>query len=133
GTARELGFFLKSPGSVSGPTTPITLPDLPGRRFDFEAEIAVIIGTAGEDIPEEQALDHVLGYTLVLDMTMRMTETEREERSLRKSFRTFTPMGPWITTADGIPDPREMATKAWRNGELRQDASLSDRIVSVLA
>jgi 2-keto-4-pentenoate hydratase/2-oxohepta-3-ene-1,7-dioic acid hydratase in catechol pathway len=131
GTARELGFFLKAPRSVSGPSTPILLPDLGGRRIDFEAAVAVIIGREARAVSPEQALDHVLGYTLVLDMSLRMTETKREERTQRKSYATFTPMGPWITTADEVPDPSAITLKAWRNEELRQDACLKDLIVDV--
>lgn len=131
GTANELGFFVKSARSVSDPSTPVQLPDVDGRRIDFEAEVAVVIKKTARGIQPENALDYILGYTLVLDMTLRMTETAREERTQRKSFATFTPMGPWIATADEIPSPAEIAVKAWRNDELRQDASLNDLIVSV--
>jgi 2-keto-4-pentenoate hydratase/2-oxohepta-3-ene-1,7-dioic acid hydratase in catechol pathway len=131
GTARELGFFLKASRSVSDPSAPILLPDLGGRRIDFEAEVAVVIGKEARAVPAERALEYVLGYTLVLDMSLRMTETEREERTQRKSYATFTPMGPWITTADEVPDPASITLKAWRNQELRQDASLADLIVGV--
>jgi 2-keto-4-pentenoate hydratase/2-oxohepta-3-ene-1,7-dioic acid hydratase in catechol pathway len=64
-------------------------------------------------------------------MSLRMTETKREERTQRKSYATFTPMGPWITTADEVPDPSAITLKAWRNEELRQDACLKDLIVDV--
>ena len=131
GTANELGFFLKSSRSVSDPVDPVLLPDMPGRRFDFEAEVAVVIGRTARGVSPEDALDHVLGYTLVLDMTLRMTETERQERTQRKSYATFTPMGPWITTADEVPDPSAITLRAWRNDELRQEATLKDLIVDV--
>lgn len=131
GTANELGFFLKSSRSVSDPTAPVLLPDLPGRRIDFEAEVAVVIGRTTRGVSPEEALDHVLGYTLLLDMTLRMTETERQERTQRKSYATFTPMGPWITTADEVPDPSAITIRAWRNDDLRQDATLKDLIVDV--
>lgn len=131
GTANELGFFLKSSRSVSDPVDPVLLPDLPGRRIDFEAEVAVVIGRNARGVSPEEALDHVLGYTLLLDMSLRMTETERQERTQRKSYATFTPMGPWITTADEVPDPSAITLRAWRNDDLRQDASLKDLIVDV--
>ncbi|MEX2623985.1 MAG: fumarylacetoacetate hydrolase family protein [Acidimicrobiia bacterium] len=131
GTARELGFFLKSSRSVADPTTPVGIPNLSGRRFDFEAEVAVVIGRTSRAVTQTQALDHVLGYSLLLDITLRMTETEREERTLRKSYDGFTPLGPWIVTADEIPDPSAITIKAWRNGELRQDATLADLIVDI--
>jgi 2-keto-4-pentenoate hydratase/2-oxohepta-3-ene-1,7-dioic acid hydratase in catechol pathway len=131
GTADTLGFFLKAPGSISDPDADIELPDLPERRMDFEAEIAVIVGRTMKAVEPENALDYVFGYTIVLDMTMRMTESDREERTMRKSFSTFTPMGPWAVTQDEISDPSDLTLKAWRNGELRQDASLEDLIVGV--
>jgi len=131
GTANELGFFLKAPRSVSDCSAPILLPRLDGRRIDFEAEVAVVIGREARGVSPERALDHVLGYTMLLDMSLRMTETQREERTQRKSFATFTPMGPWITTADEVPDPSTLTLRAWRNGELRQDACLADLIVNV--
>lgn len=131
GTAETLGFFLKSPRSVADPSSDVLLPNLPGRRFDFEAEIAVVIGRSGQAIPMDAALDHVFGYTLALDMTLRMSEDNREERTMRKSFATFTPLGPWIVTSDEIPDPSRLNIKAWRNDELCQDAWLSDLIVDV--
>lgn len=131
GTAATLGFFLKAPGSISDPASHIELPNLPDRRIDFEAEVAVVVGRAMRAVSPEEALDYVFGYTIVLDMTLRMTETEREERTMRKSYASFSPMGPWTTTSDEIPDPREITLKAWRNGELRQDASLNELIVGV--
>lgn len=131
GTANELGFFLKASRSVSDCSAPVLLPRLEGRRIDFEAEVAVVIGKETRGVSPKRALDHVLGYTMLLDMSVRMTETQREERTQRKSYATFTPMGPWITTADEVPDPSAISLRAWRNGELRQDARLTDLLVSV--
>jgi 2-keto-4-pentenoate hydratase/2-oxohepta-3-ene-1,7-dioic acid hydratase in catechol pathway len=131
GTAAELGFFLKASGSISDPAADIELPDLPDRRFDFEGEIAVVMGRAARNVRPERILDHVFGYTILFDMTMRMTETQREERTMRKSYASFSPMGPWIVTADEVRDPAALTIRVWRNGELRQDASLADLIVDV--
>jgi 2-keto-4-pentenoate hydratase/2-oxohepta-3-ene-1,7-dioic acid hydratase in catechol pathway len=131
GTARELGFFVKASRSVTDPAGPVGIPDLPGRRFDFEAEVAVIIGRTARAVAVIDALDYILGYSLLLDMTLRMTDNDREERTLRKSYEGFTPFGPWIVSADEISDPSAVTIKAWRNGELRQDATLTDLIVSV--
>jgi 2-keto-4-pentenoate hydratase/2-oxohepta-3-ene-1,7-dioic acid hydratase in catechol pathway len=130
-TARELGFFVKAGGSISGPTDPIELPDLPDRRFDHEGEVAVVIGRPGRAIARGSALDHVFGYMLLVDVTMRMTATQREERPMRKSFHTFAPTGPWIVTADEIGDPSQLDIKLWVNDELRQSGRLSDLIVDV--
>lgn len=131
GTAADLGFFVKAGGCLSDPSRPIELPRVPGRRFDHEAEIALIIGDAAWGVTRADALDHVFGYALVLDNTMRMTETQREERTLRKSFWTFSPMGPWIVTADEVPDPADLTLALWVNDELRQEGTLRDLIVDV--
>jgi 2-keto-4-pentenoate hydratase/2-oxohepta-3-ene-1,7-dioic acid hydratase in catechol pathway len=130
-TARELGFFIKSWGSLSGASDPIELPSRPSRRFDHEAEIAVVIGREARGVSRDEALDYVFGYTLLIDVTMRMTETQREERPMRKSFWTFAPSGPWIVTADDIPDPSQLRVRLWVNGELRQDGCLTDLIVDI--
>ena len=130
GTANELGFFLKAAGSVTRPTGPVLLPRL-GRRVDFEGEIAVVIGRRAQGVSPGDALAYVFGYTIMLDITLRMTETAREERTMRKSFASFSPMGPCVVTADDVPDPAALTIRVWRNGELRQDASLKDLIVGV--
>ena len=95
------GYFLKANSSLSGPNDPIELPDVPGREVHHECEIALVIGKQGRQIPAERAMDHVFGYSCLLDITIR----GKEERVMRKSFDTFTPVGPWIATADEIPDP----------------------------
>lgn len=121
------GFFVKSASSLSGASEPIRIPDLPGRAIHHEAELAVIIGRRGRHIPREQALDYVFGYGCLLDMTVR----GKQERAIRKSFDTFTPMGPWIVTADEVPDPSALRVQLWVNGEVRQDAWTRDMIVDV--
>jgi 2-keto-4-pentenoate hydratase/2-oxohepta-3-ene-1,7-dioic acid hydratase in catechol pathway len=130
-TARELGFFVKAGGSISGPQDPIELPDLPGRRFDHEVEVAVVIGRDARGLTRDTALDHVFGYMLLIDVTMRMSDIHREERAMRKSFHSFAPTGPWIVTADEIGDPANLEIKLWVNDELRQSGSLHDLIVDV--
>lgn len=131
GTAADLGFFLKATGSLAGPSGPIELPSRPGRRFDHEGEVAVVIGKAARGVSREQALDHVFGFTILVDVTMRNTETRREERVMRKSFETFGPLGPYVLTADEVPDPGELSIQLWVNGELRQDTRLDDLILDV--
>lgn len=131
-SAREQGFFLKAPGSLVGAGGSIGLPKASTRRFDHESELAVIIGKPGRDIPRERAMAHVFGYACLIDATMRIEpETHEEERSMRKSFEGFTPLGPWIVTADEVPDPQALRNRLWVNGELRQDASTKDMIVGV--
>lgn len=130
-TADKLGFFLKAAGSLSGPADAIELPGLSGRRFDHEGEVAFVIGREARAVTRARALEHIFGYTILVDVTMRMTETQREERVLRKSFFTFAPLGPWILTADEVRDPAALRIRVWLNGELKQDARLRDLIVDV--
>jgi 2-keto-4-pentenoate hydratase/2-oxohepta-3-ene-1,7-dioic acid hydratase in catechol pathway len=131
GTARDLGFFVKAGGSVSGAADGVELPPIHGRRFDHEAEVGVVIGQAARGVTSEEALDHVFGYTLVLDGTMRMTATAREERTLRKSFATFGACGPAIVTADEVPNPQTLRVRLAVNGVERQNGKLRDLIVDV--
>jgi 2-keto-4-pentenoate hydratase/2-oxohepta-3-ene-1,7-dioic acid hydratase in catechol pathway len=131
-TARELGFFLKSPASLSGAAQTIELPRGSTRRYDHESELAVIIGRTTRNVRRADALASVFGYATLVDVTMRIEPDGRqEERSMRKSFETFTPLGPWIVTADEVGDPGNLRNQLFVNGEPRHDASTADLIVSV--
>jgi 2,4-didehydro-3-deoxy-L-rhamnonate hydrolase len=125
-TIAHYGLFLKSSTSVIGPAQaiPIRFPD---RRTDHELELVAVIGKGGRDISEENALGHVAGYTIGLDMTIRGTE----DRSLRKSLDGFSVLGPWLVTADEIPNPNDLQMVLKVNGEIRQQASTRDLIFSV--
>lgn len=128
---RTLGFFLKATSSICGPSDVIEIPDWPGRTIDYEGELAVVIGRTARDIAPEDALDYVFGFTCALDMTMRMTDHNREERVMRKSFDTFTPLGPWITTKDEVPPLDSLGLRLSQNGALRQDGNTAEMIVGV--
>ncbi len=127
GLANVQGYFLKANASLVGPADKIELPALNGREIHHECEIALVIGKQGRQIPPERALEHVFGYACLLDMTVR----GKEERVFRKSYDTFTPVGPWITTADEVPDPADIGMKLWVNDELRQQANTRDLIVDI--
>lgn len=127
GLANMQGYFLKANSSLSGPDDAIELPALPGREVHHECEIAIVIGKAGRQIPADRALEHVFGFACLLDMTVR----GKEERVFRKSYDTFTPVGPWIVTADEVPDPSSMEMKLWVNDDLRQHANTRDLIVDM--
>ncbi|NMG54863.1 fumarylacetoacetate hydrolase family protein [Aromatoleum aromaticum] len=127
GLASIQGYFLKSNSSLVGAADVIELPALPGREIHHECEIALVIGKEGRQIPPERALEHVLGYACLLDMTVR----GKEERVFRKSYDSFTPVGPWIVTADEVPDPADIDMKLWVNDELRQQANTRDLIVDI--
>lgn len=125
-TVSGLGFFLKSPSSVVGSDGRVMLP-FPGRRTDQEAELGVVIGRTAAHVSVDDALDYVFGYTCLVDVTVRGAE----ERSTRKSFPGFTPIGPWIVTADEIPDPTDLRIRGWVNDQLRQDASTAEMVYGV--
>jgi 2-keto-4-pentenoate hydratase/2-oxohepta-3-ene-1,7-dioic acid hydratase in catechol pathway len=131
-TARQQGFFLKASASVTGQSRGIELPKGSERRFDHESELAVIIGRTTRNVGREDALASVFGYTCLIDVTMRIAPDGRaEERVMRKSFETFTPLGPWIVTADELGDPSRLHNQLFVNGECRQDATTADLIVDV--
>ncbi|MDF1486559.1 fumarylacetoacetate hydrolase family protein [Ramlibacter sp. H39-3-26] len=124
----EVGLFLKANSSLVGPSAGVEIKH-PDRRNDHEAELVVVIGKAGRDIPRARALEHVAGYAVGLDMTTRGPE----ERSLRKSIDSYSVVGPWLVTADEIPDPAGIAFRLTVNEELRQQANTSDLILDVPA
>ena len=119
----EAGMFLKANSSLIGPsdTIPVRFPE---RRTDHEVELVMVIGKAGSDIPQDKALDHVACYCLGLDMTVR----GREDRSFRKSVDGYAVAGPWMVTADEIPDPDKLPLSLDVNGERRQNSNTADLI-----
>lgn len=125
-TIADYGVFLKASSSVIGPGEAIRLPyhDV---RTDQEGELGVVIGRTAHRVGVAEALDHVFGYAPILDITVR----SGEDRSTRKSFDTFTPFGPWVTTADEVPDPEALRLRCWVDDELRQDVSTSEHIYGV--
>jgi len=114
----EAGMFLKANSALIGPAEGIAIR-FPERRNDHEAEIVMVIGKAGSDIPRAHALDHVAGYCLGLDMTVR----GREDRSFRKSIDGYAVLGPWMVTADEIADPDALPLSLTVNGETRQNSN----------
>ena len=131
-TAREQGFFLKAPGSLVGPGGVIGLPKGSSRRFDHESELAVIVGRRAWHVPRSEAMQYVFGYSCLVDATMRIEPgVAEEERSMRKSFAGFTPLGPYLVTADEVPDAQNLQNRLWVNGELKQDANTRDMIVGI--
>ncbi len=125
-TIAHYGLFLKSSTSVVGPSAGVGIR-FPDRRTDHEIELVAVIGKSGRDIARARALEHVCGYTLGLDMTVRGPE----DRSLRKSLDGFSVLGPWLVTKDEIPDPNNLSLELRINGELRQKASTRDLLFDV--
>jgi 2-keto-4-pentenoate hydratase/2-oxohepta-3-ene-1,7-dioic acid hydratase in catechol pathway len=131
-SAREQGFFLKAPGSLVGAGGALLLPRGSQRRFDHESELAVIVSRPARNVPRAQAMGYVFGYSCLIDATMRIEKgVAEEERSMRKSFESFTPLGPWIVTADEVTNPGSLKNQLWVNGELKQSANTSEMIVGI--
>jgi 2-keto-4-pentenoate hydratase/2-oxohepta-3-ene-1,7-dioic acid hydratase in catechol pathway len=120
------GVFLKAPSSLIGPSESIALP-FADRRTDHEVELGVVIGRTARDVARADALRYVFGYTGLIDVSVR----GEEERTTRKSFDTFTPVGPVLVTADEIPDPGSLRLQLWVNGVQRQDGNTRDMIWNV--
>jgi 2-keto-4-pentenoate hydratase/2-oxohepta-3-ene-1,7-dioic acid hydratase in catechol pathway len=133
-TAEQQGFFMKSTASLVGAGGSIELPKGSTRRFDHESELAVIIGRRARNVPRAEAMDYVFGYSCLIDVTMRIEPgVAEEERVTRKSFETFTPLGPWIVTADEVPDPHALRNQLWVDGVNKQDANTRDMLVNIPA
>ena len=122
----KAGIFLKATSSVVGAGEGVRLVHT-DRRNDHEVELAVVIGKKGRNIAAADALAHVAGYCIGLDMTIRGPE----ERSFRKSPDSYTVLGPWLVTADEVPSPGELELSISVNGEVRQKANTRDLILSV--
>ena len=114
-------MFIKAPSALAGPSDGVALR-FPDRRSDPEAELTIIIGKAGTDISQDDAMDHVFGYCIGLDMTLR----GKESPSSRKSIDTYALLGPWIVTSDELPDPDSVDTLLEVNGETVQRSNTRD-------
>ena len=122
--------FMKLSSSVVGTRHPIILPRLSSQP-DYEAEFAVVIGKPGYQIGAADAMSHVFGYTICNDVSARDIQLSTAQWTLGKSFPTFTPMGPAITTADEVPDPHALDISLAIDGETLQNSNTSDLIFKV--
>jgi 2-keto-4-pentenoate hydratase/2-oxohepta-3-ene-1,7-dioic acid hydratase in catechol pathway len=123
---RTAGPFLKANSSLVGPSEGVALR-FTDRRNDHEVELAVVIGKPGSAIPAARALEHVAGYAIGLDMTVRGTE----DRSVRKSVDSYSVLGPWLVTADEIADPNNLDLSITVNNEPRQKSNTRMLILNV--
>jgi 2-keto-4-pentenoate hydratase/2-oxohepta-3-ene-1,7-dioic acid hydratase in catechol pathway len=132
GTAPENPIvFAKYPSSINHPTGDIVVdPDLT-QRADYEVELAVIVGQKTRSIDIESALTVVYGYAVANDVSARDWQRRDGQFSRSKSFDTFCPIGPWITTADEVLHPNALPIKSWVNGDIRQDSTTKEMIFSV--
>lgn len=126
GGIREQGLFLKAASSLIGCRTPVTIR-MPDRLTHHELELAVIIGKTASNVLAADAFSYIAGYAIGLDMTIRGPE----DRSFRKSLDTYSVLGPWLVTADKIPDPQRLEMRLLVNGELRQSTNTSKMIMPI--
>lgn len=128
-------IFMKPTSTVNHPDHPVRIPACctRGDEVDYECELAVVIGREGRDIPESEALDHVLGYTIANDVSARRWQKHGGggQWIRGKSFDTFCPLGPVLVTPDEIPDPQNLALKTVVSGETLQDGHTSQMIFTV--
>ncbi|MFE4664650.1 fumarylacetoacetate hydrolase family protein [Streptomyces sp. NPDC056716] len=107
-------------GAVIGPRESIVIP-YPDSKTDYEVELAVVIGRTAKHLTEEDAMEHVFGYTVVNDVSARaVMEREKYQVMLCKSIDTYMPVGPYVVTKDEIPDPYALGIATYLNGEARQ-------------
>jgi 2-keto-4-pentenoate hydratase/2-oxohepta-3-ene-1,7-dioic acid hydratase in catechol pathway len=114
--------FMKLPSSVVAPGAPVRAPAVV-HRLDYEGELAVVMGTDGV----------VAGFAVADDLTARDLQRRERQWTRAKGFDGSCPFGPWITTADEVPDPGSLSLRTWVNGELRQDSNTNDLIFGVPA
>jgi 2-keto-4-pentenoate hydratase/2-oxohepta-3-ene-1,7-dioic acid hydratase in catechol pathway len=133
-------FFLKPPSTtVIGPTDAIVIRDAARARYDWEGELAIVIGIRGRDIPIERALQHIAGYCVANDVTARgyhRRETVPADAFVydwfaAKAIDTSLPLGPGVTPALHVPDPQDLRLRLWVNDTLQQDESTADMICPV--
>jgi 2-keto-4-pentenoate hydratase/2-oxohepta-3-ene-1,7-dioic acid hydratase in catechol pathway len=124
-------IFVKHPSSVIGPDTPIRSGNDPTSTVDYEGELGVVIGEAAFRVAESDAMRYVYGYTIVNDVTSRELQSKHKQWFVGKSVDTFCPMGPYLVTADEVPDVTQLRLKTFVNDELRQDAAVADLIFDI--
>ena len=124
-------LFSKATSALSGPNDPVIIPR-DSEKTDWEVELGVVIGREASYVSEDKALDYVAGYCTVNDVSERSFQIERGGQWIKgKSAPGFGPVGPYLVTADEVPDPQALRLTLSLNGEVRQDSSTGDMIFSV--
>jgi len=118
-------FFTKAVTSIIGPDDGILFNESVSTRYDWEAELGLVIGEGGRGITRERALDHVFGYTCFNDVSVRDIQNLHVQWFLGKSFDGTCPFGPWIITADEVPDPHNLKIECRVNGVVKQSSNTS--------
>ena len=117
-----INAFHKSPNSVIGQGDTVVLPDIPATIFEYEAEMALVIGKHASNVKAEDAYDYIFGFLNFFDVSARGVPAFYQ----MKSRGTFAPMGPWLVTADEIPNAQNLQVRSWANGDLKQNFNTND-------
>jgi 2-keto-4-pentenoate hydratase/2-oxohepta-3-ene-1,7-dioic acid hydratase in catechol pathway len=129
-------LFIKSSNALNHPFDAIPVPRLTS-QVDYEGELAVVIGRRARHVPRARALEYVLGYTCANDVSARDWQKEKRlnggQFARGKSFDGFCPLGPWLVTADEVPDPNDLRLRTTLNGQVMQDHTTADMIFDVAA
>jgi 2-keto-4-pentenoate hydratase/2-oxohepta-3-ene-1,7-dioic acid hydratase in catechol pathway len=129
GTRKEpapINAFLKTPNSIIGDGDKMVLPDVPATIFEGEAELAAVIGKRASNVTQAEALKYVFGYLNFIDGSARGLPPDNNSFYQMKARDTFAPIGPYLVTADEVPDPLKLQVRLWNNGVLMQDYNTSD-------
>ncbi|HUG50579.1 MAG TPA: fumarylacetoacetate hydrolase family protein [Terrimesophilobacter sp.] len=124
-------LFAKWASSLAGPHTPIALDSSISKQVDYEVELAVVIGKRTLDVTAAEALDHVAGYTVSNDISARDVQFAEAQWTRAKSFDGFCPIGPWLTSADAVPNPQLLQLSCSINGERKQNGNTSQMVFGV--
>jgi 2-keto-4-pentenoate hydratase/2-oxohepta-3-ene-1,7-dioic acid hydratase in catechol pathway len=126
-------IFTKATTTINGPYDDIPFDAAVSEEMDWEVELAIIIGRSGKNIPLEQALAYVFGYTILNDVSARDLQWQHKQFFKGKSLDGCCPMGPWIVTADTLPTPQELRVTSRVNGVTKQDSNTSYMIFDIPA
>jgi len=126
-------FFTKATNAVNGPFNDIPFEARVSAQIDWEVELGVVIGRRGKNISAAEAMRYVFGYTIVNDVSARDLQTAHGQFFKGKSLDGACPMGPWIVTADEIPDPHALPLRCRVNGVTKQDSNTNDMIFKIPA
>lgn len=127
-------FFTKLTTTANGPYRDVIVDPRVSEQNDWEVELGVVIGKGGKDIPRAEALAHVFGYLVVNDVSARDVQTAHGKQFFKgKSLDGYCPMGPWLVTADEVPDPHALGLRCRVNGVLKQEGSTADLIFDIPA
>jgi len=123
-------LFSKFGNTLAAHGEEVPLPSV-ATQYDYEAELAVVIGRTARNVAQDAALSHVFGYCAANDVSARELQTRTSQWLLGKTLDKFLPLGPYLVTADEVADPQALRVRCWLNGELRQDSSTADMIFGV--